>query len=126
VLELGPDRWLLDVGTGRGYPALYLAATTGCSVVGINAADTSMAESNPNPTRLTEPAARVRMADVGTTETPEGAALAERSRTGPTPYVVRVDRRSEDVAIVVTETEAGDRTYNICRRVGGGWIYRAL
>ena len=34
ALELGPGRWLLDVGTGRGYPALYLAATTGCSVIG--------------------------------------------------------------------------------------------
>lgn len=34
LLDLGPDRWLLDVGTGRGYPALYLAAKTGCSVVG--------------------------------------------------------------------------------------------
>ena len=34
VLELSAGRWLLDVGTGRGYPALYLAAKTGCSVVG--------------------------------------------------------------------------------------------
>ena len=34
ALDLGPGRWLLDVGTGRGYPALYLAATSGCSVVG--------------------------------------------------------------------------------------------
>ena len=34
ALALGPDRWLLDVGTGRGYPALYLASKSGCSVVG--------------------------------------------------------------------------------------------
>jgi len=34
ALELGPGRCLLDVGTGRGYPGLYLAAKTGCSVVG--------------------------------------------------------------------------------------------
>ena len=34
ALALGPGQWLLDVGTGRGYPALYLAAKTGCSVVG--------------------------------------------------------------------------------------------
>ena len=34
ALYLGPGRRLLDVGTGRGYPALYLAAKTGCSVVG--------------------------------------------------------------------------------------------
>ena len=33
-LRLGPDDLLLDVGTGRGWPALKLAATTGCSVVG--------------------------------------------------------------------------------------------
>jgi methylase of polypeptide subunit release factors len=33
-LDLGPDDTLLDVGTGRGWPALYLAATTGCRVVG--------------------------------------------------------------------------------------------
>ena len=34
VLALGPGRSLLDVGTGRGYPGLYLAAKTGCSVIG--------------------------------------------------------------------------------------------
>jgi methylase of polypeptide subunit release factors len=33
-LALGPDDRLLDVGTGRGWPGLYLALRTGCSVVG--------------------------------------------------------------------------------------------
>jgi SAM-dependent methyltransferase len=39
-LRLGQGDRLLDVGTGRGWPALYLAQTTGCSVVGT---DLSMA-----------------------------------------------------------------------------------
>ena len=33
MAELGPGSRLLDVGTGCGWPGLYLAATTGCSVV---------------------------------------------------------------------------------------------
>jgi methylase of polypeptide subunit release factors len=33
-LDLGPGRMLLDVGTGRGWPGLYLAKTTGCSLFG--------------------------------------------------------------------------------------------
>ena len=33
LLALGPDSRLLDVGAGRGWPGLHLAATTGCSVV---------------------------------------------------------------------------------------------
>lgn len=33
-LRLGPGRTLLDVGTGRGWPGLYLAVSTGCSVIG--------------------------------------------------------------------------------------------
>jgi SAM-dependent methyltransferase len=32
-LELGPDRRLLDIGTGRGWPGLYLSHRTGCEVV---------------------------------------------------------------------------------------------
>jgi methylase of polypeptide subunit release factors len=33
-LALGPGRRLLDVGTGRGWPGLYLAASTGCRMIG--------------------------------------------------------------------------------------------
>lgn len=29
----GPGRLVLDLGTGRGWPAIYLALTTGCSIV---------------------------------------------------------------------------------------------
>ena len=32
-LHLGRDDLLVDVGAGRGWPGLYLAAITGCSVV---------------------------------------------------------------------------------------------
>lgn len=33
VLALGPEDRLLDIGTGCGWPGLYLARTTGCSAV---------------------------------------------------------------------------------------------
>ena len=33
LLDLGPGKLLLDVGAGRGWPGLYLAATTGCRVL---------------------------------------------------------------------------------------------
>ena len=33
ILQLGPGRRLLDVGAGQGWPGLYLARQTGCSVV---------------------------------------------------------------------------------------------
>jgi methylase of polypeptide subunit release factors len=32
-LKLAPDTTLLDLGAGRGWPGLYLASTTGCTVV---------------------------------------------------------------------------------------------
>ena len=32
-LELTPENRLMDVGTGRGWPGLYLAKRTGCEVV---------------------------------------------------------------------------------------------
>src|SRR6202158_6423851 len=35
-LELSPGRTMLDVACGAGGPALRIAATTGCSVVGID------------------------------------------------------------------------------------------
>ncbi|MDQ3986362.1 MAG: class I SAM-dependent methyltransferase [Actinomycetota bacterium] len=33
LLDLGPGTRLLDFGTGRGWPGLYLAKRTGCEVV---------------------------------------------------------------------------------------------
>ena len=33
ILELGAGSLVLDIGAGRGWPGLYLAARTGCSVV---------------------------------------------------------------------------------------------
>jgi 2-polyprenyl-3-methyl-5-hydroxy-6-metoxy-1,4-benzoquinol methylase len=33
MLELGADSMVVDIGAGRGWPGLYLAARTGCSVV---------------------------------------------------------------------------------------------
>jgi len=33
LLELGTGVVVLDIGAGRGWPGLYLAAATGCSVV---------------------------------------------------------------------------------------------
>ncbi|MBA3287713.1 MAG: class I SAM-dependent methyltransferase [Acidimicrobiia bacterium] len=33
ALRLAPSVWLLDIGSGRGWPGLYLAASTGCRVV---------------------------------------------------------------------------------------------
>ena len=33
VLQLGPESQLLDFGSGRGWPGLYLSTRTGCSVV---------------------------------------------------------------------------------------------
>jgi len=32
-LDLAPERWLLDLGSGRGWPGLYLAKLTGCRTV---------------------------------------------------------------------------------------------
>ena len=42
-LGLGPGSRLLDVGSGCGYPGLYLAARTGCSVVTVDPVATGAA-----------------------------------------------------------------------------------
>jgi 2-polyprenyl-3-methyl-5-hydroxy-6-metoxy-1,4-benzoquinol methylase len=36
ILQLGTGSLILDIGAGRGWPGLYLAARTGCSVVMID------------------------------------------------------------------------------------------
>ena len=35
-LRLEPDRTLLDLGAGRGWPGLYFASRTGCRVVAVD------------------------------------------------------------------------------------------
>jgi protein-L-isoaspartate O-methyltransferase len=36
LLDLGPSDVLLDLGSGCGWPGLYLATTTGCAVLSID------------------------------------------------------------------------------------------
>jgi 2-polyprenyl-3-methyl-5-hydroxy-6-metoxy-1,4-benzoquinol methylase len=50
-LHLDPGALLLDIGAGRGWPGLYLAATTGCSVV---LADVPLAALNVATARIAE------------------------------------------------------------------------
>lgn len=45
-LDLRPGQRLLDVGTGRGYPALYLAAKSGCSIIGTDLPHESLVAAN--------------------------------------------------------------------------------
>lgn len=42
-LDLGPATVLLDMGTGRGWPGLYLSLRSGCSVVGTDIVDAALA-----------------------------------------------------------------------------------
>src|ERR1700692_1178004 len=42
-LDLSPEKTLLDVACGAGGPALRIAATTGCSVVGIDVHEQAVA-----------------------------------------------------------------------------------
>ena len=55
-LELSPGKTLLDVACGAGGPALRIAATTGCSVVGIDVHEEAVrtARSLANQQGLTE------------------------------------------------------------------------
>jgi ubiquinone/menaquinone biosynthesis C-methylase UbiE len=39
VLDLGPGDVLLDLGSGCGWPGLYLAKSTGCSLVSLDPVD---------------------------------------------------------------------------------------
>lgn len=43
---IGPDSMVLDVGTGRGYGAIYIAQKFGCQVTGIDISPTMIAEAN--------------------------------------------------------------------------------
>ncbi|HET7311450.1 MAG TPA: class I SAM-dependent methyltransferase [Mycobacteriales bacterium] len=44
LLELKPTDRLLDVGSGAGWPGLYLAGRSGCSVVVSDISDTGMVQ----------------------------------------------------------------------------------
>ena len=39
VLSLGPDRVLLDLGSGCGWPGIYLAVRSGCHLVSVDPVD---------------------------------------------------------------------------------------
>ncbi len=51
ALQLSENDRLLDVGTGRGYPALYLASKIGCSVVGTDLPHGALASAARRATR---------------------------------------------------------------------------
>ena len=68
-LALGPGLNLLDLGAGRGWPGLYLAAATGCRVVLVDV-----------PTEPLQ-AATIRAAAEGVTE--RAAALRAEARSLP-------------------------------------------
>lgn len=53
-LQLGPDSRLLDVACGSGGPALRIARTTGCRVVGIDSHDQAIANARALGHDLTE------------------------------------------------------------------------
>ena len=72
ALELGPDRLLLDIGCGAGWPGLHLATSTGCDVI-----------LSDLPLEGLETAERRRCADgiVGGTVLAAGAGLALRDES---------------------------------------------
>jgi len=54
-LDLSPAKTLLDVGCGAGGPALRVAATTGCSVVGIDIHEPAIAAATSLPRSVAWP-----------------------------------------------------------------------
>jgi len=64
ALRLDEGTRLLDVGTGRGYPSLYLAAKTGCSVVGTDLPLEALAAATRRAT-LEDVAARAAFVNAG-------------------------------------------------------------
>ena len=48
----GPDQHVLEVASGSGGPALYLADRTGCHVTGIDANENGVADASWRPLRL--------------------------------------------------------------------------
>jgi hypothetical protein len=51
ILELGAGSMVLDIGAGRAWPGLYLAASTGCSVVMTDRPAEGLASARERPTR---------------------------------------------------------------------------
>jgi SAM-dependent methyltransferase len=54
LLELSPDEHVLEVASGSGGPALYLARTTGCRVTGIDANESAVATASETAERSGE------------------------------------------------------------------------
>ena len=52
VLRLRPGMRVLDIGAGRGYPSLHLAATTGCDVVAADLPQASLQSARKRAARL--------------------------------------------------------------------------
>src|SRR6201993_2552315 len=38
-ISIGPDAYVLDIGSGVGGPAIYIAKRTGCRIMGIDVSD---------------------------------------------------------------------------------------
>ena len=73
-LALTPASRLLDVGTGRGWPALYLAQKAGCSVVGTDLPLSALRKARAR-------AERERLGDHAATVVASGGTLPFRRRS---------------------------------------------